>query len=181
MYLWGMNMERRRLNNIIFLTAIIFICVLALVIILLLNSAKGEGFNKETAQQKLNEDYGDISVVLTFLMQFENEDIYINDTSGKMLVDLTTKHIENKQVNNAVNNLLKKKGYIDIAKHGHSIYFTQQAGIGNVDYGVAYSIDGSGKLDIPFLTELVALDKPNWYYFVADYEQWRISQTEEHG
>ena len=43
------------------------------------------------------------------------------------------------------------------------------------------AIDGSGKLDIPFLTELVALDKPNWYYFVADYEQWRISQTEEHG
>lgn len=50
--------------------------------------------------------------------------------------------------------------------------------LSDVACGIAYSIDGK-EIDIEYLTESVPLSEENWYYYVADFNEWRVRNTSD--
>lgn len=107
------------------------------------------------------------------------EDAYIDSTDGTMLVQykdgqiVKDAEISDEDVLSTVS-VLMKKGYYDITKHSNTIYFERWRNPFGCSKGFAFSSDDSGELDIQYLIGVMALDKKDWYYYISDYEKWRV-------
>ena len=107
------------------------------------------------------------------------EDAYIDSTDGTMLVhykdDRIVKdaEISDEDVLSTVS-VLMKKGYYSIAKNSNTIYFERWRNPFGCSKGFAFSSDSSGELDIQYLIGLMVLDRTDWYYYISDYEMWRV-------
>ena len=78
--------------------------------------------------------------------------------------------IDDLQVRYAINRLFRY-GYITIVKNKTYIYFQYSSTL-DFGSGVVYSIDGS-QPQLQYLTKLIPLSDPNWYYYEEDYNEWR--------
>ena len=107
------------------------------------------------------------------------EDAYIDSTDGIMLVQykdgriVKDAEISDEDVLSTVS-VLMKKGYFNITKHGNTICFERWRNQFGCSKGFVFSVDGTGELDIQFLIGRMELDKTDWYYYVSDYEKWRV-------
>lgn len=125
-------------------------------------------------------DYHELVKMVEFLDSLEDvEDVHIDSTDGTMLVHYTDDRIvkdvviSDEDVLSTVSALMKK-GYFNITKHGSTIYFDRWRNQFGCFKGFAFSVDGSGELDIQFLIGRMELDKTDWYYYISDYENWRV-------
>ena len=125
-------------------------------------------------------DYRELVKMVDFLDSLEEvEDAYIDSTDGTMLVQykdgqiVKDAEISDEDVLSTVS-VLMKKGYFNITKHGSTIYFERWRNPFGCSKGFAFSYDGTGELDIQFLIGRMELDKTDWYYYVSDYEKWRV-------
>ena len=73
---------------------------------------------------------------------------------------------------------LQNRGYSLISKRRNTVKFILWNRLSDVACGIAYSIDGN-EIDIEYLTESVPLLEENWYYYVADFNQWRARRTSQ--
>ena len=109
-------------------------------------------------------------------MHSSYDEIYINDTdqSGIMFAGLENGdvHVNNMKVVNAMDTLLKKRGYSIIDKDNNTILFQRSTRGADFGSGIAYSMD-SKKPNIDYLTLLEPLEKSNWYYYEADFAKWK--------
>ena len=80
--------------------------------------------------------------------------------------------IEDEEVKNAIKRLLKKQGYRRIGRYGNTIYFQVWTML-EQERGITYSIDGENNPALEFLTEFEPLSVIGWYYYEADYNEWR--------
>lgn len=129
----------------------------------------------DSVQQQLLNNWDDIQVIVAFLTESNYEWAYIDDASGTLLADLTTVPIDNPEVSDAVFRLFDKGYYTSILKDGTTISFEQWRAFQlDIECGIAYSTDKTANLNVQFLTEAVALSEEDWFYYVADYELWRI-------
>ena len=127
-----------------------------------------------SVDQRLRDNYSDIETIVEFMANSGYKDIYIDDTSGKMLSDLVLMDISDELVRAAVSQVLGSGAYKSISKQGNTIFLFQWHGSQDMGCGVAYSINPLEIPEIQFLTELVPLSTEGWYYFVDDYNKWRI-------
>ena len=77
---------------------------------------------------------------------------------------------------------LKSKGYYYITKRENVVIFDVWRKSFDVEFeaGFVYSIDGSGDLsEIAYLTYQYPLSKQNWYYYEADYNEWRNNRLDK--
>lgn len=125
-------------------------------------------------------DYRELVKMVDFLDSLEDvEDAYIDSTDGTMLVQykddriVKDAEISDEDVVSTVS-VLMKKGYYDITKHSNTIYFERWRNPFGCSKGFAFSSDSSGELDIQYLIGVMALDKTDWYYYISDYEMWRV-------
>ena len=125
-------------------------------------------------------DYCQLVKMVEFFGSLEDvEDVHIDSTDGTMLVhyidDRIVKDvvISDEDVLSTVSALMKK-GYFNITKHGSTIYFDRWRNQFGCCKGFSFSVDGSGELDIQFLIGRMELDKADWYYYISDYEKWRV-------
>ena len=125
-------------------------------------------------------DYRELVKMVEFLESLVDvQDAYIDSTDGTMLVhykdDRIVKdaEISDEDVLSTVS-VLMKKGYFNITKHGSTIYFERWRNQFGCSKGFVFSVDGTGELDIQYLIGVMALDKTDWYYYVSDYEKWRV-------
>lgn len=125
-------------------------------------------------------DYRKLVKMVDFLDSLKDvEDAYIDSTDGTMLVQykdgriVKDAEISDEDVVSTVS-LLMKKGYYSIAKNSNTIYFERWRNPFGCSKGFAFSSDSSGELDIQYLIGVMALDKTDWYYYISDYEKWRV-------
>ena len=122
-------------------------------------------------QKHFKSNLADISTIVGYMIDSEYENIYITDTTGTMLADLNRVEIDDPDVTDAVNRILKT--YVMIDKIGNTIYLLQWKGVRDIGCGIAYTIDGINKPQIQFATELIPLAEDGWFYYVSDYNKWR--------
>ena len=125
-------------------------------------------------------DYRELVKMVEFLESLVDvQDAYIDSTDGTMLVhykdDRIVKdaEISDEDVLSTVS-VLMKKGYFNITKHGSTIYFERWRNQFGCSKGFAFSSDSSGELDIQYLIGVMVLDRTDWYYYISDYEMWRV-------
>lgn len=69
---------------------------------------------------------------------------------------------------------LRSSGCSFIHKRRKTVQIFMWEGISDISCGVAFAADGE-ELDIQYLTYFEPLEIDGWYYYIADYEEWRIN------
>ena len=120
----------------------------------------------------------DFRTVQNYLTSLQADSVYITNTSGNVLIDLSDRRIDDPLVVNSLQQLWKagcSSIYMNRLDNSISFVLWKTALIGDAEAGVLYAIDSDGsKLPATqYLTELQPLSKKSWYYYIADYEKWR--------
>ena len=124
-------------------------------------------------QKKLTKNIENLETVVAFLESTGYDDISIC-APKKMYADFSYVIIEDEAVVAALEELHNKGNYPSIQKNGSTITFRQWQGLTGISCGIAHvPYDWFGP-DIQYLTELVSLQEDCWYYYVEDYETWRL-------
>ena len=124
-------------------------------------------------EEQFNIGYNDINTITNFLVNDSHKTIYIYDADGEMLADIEWKKIKDQSVVDALKNFEDTYEFISISKEGNTIAFMMWKTFQEIDCGVAYSISGYAPPKVIYCTELVPLSEAGWYYYVADYNEWR--------
>ncbi len=155
----------------------IFCAILAVVLAFLCAGCRSTPPTVEAVEERFNENYDDILTVVSFMINSGHEDIQIRDYSGTMYVDFEWIDITDASVNSAVERLLGSNLYRYIFKSGNTIQFIQWTGLQDIGCGITYTINGIDLPEIQHMTEIVPLSQDGWYYYVDDYNEWRLQQT----
>lgn len=131
-------------------------------------------FIPENAQDVFGRDYKELNYVCEYLISLEDEShVYIESADGTMSLRFGDKEtITDKKAIDSISYLFSK-GYFKIAKNDDTIYFHKWKDPFGCFKGFAFSTNGSGELDIQFVTEIGELSKKDWYFYVSDYNEWR--------
>ena len=82
------------------------------------------------------------------------------------------KEIEGEAVIKTMNRLVRKRGYRVIGRNDNTIFF-RKWDFFEKERGIAFSINGEDPPQIEFLVKLEALSEQSWFYYEADYEEFR--------
>ena len=127
------------------------------------------------------ENWSDISTVNDYLLDLGARDAYITRSNGSILIDLDRLKIEDDAVMKAVRSLWKNgcKG-IDMHIERNAISYTIWTRLSSqAACGFEYAIDHSLIPEAQYQTELVPLSEDGWYYYLAEYEKWRVEQQKK--
>lgn len=155
------------------------ICI-ALTVILVLGVAVIRPFTaKHRAVRHFERNRESIVLVGDFLAGSEYDEISISPDIGSRMIFVNRPGtsrvpIDNDGVEEAVARL-QRRGYRSIGKNDGVIVFGRGVFIFDITRGVAYSIDGSAPDDhsIAFLTRIEPLAEDNWFFYEADYNEYR--------
>lgn len=133
--------------------------------------------SKDEIYARFQESHEDISIVVDYFLAADFEDIIIYDADEPVFADFT--HIKlDKPVQNAARSLLKDQGFVAIFKNTkrNALEFLMWTGF-ETSCGVLYAInhDKLPEIDIPAL--LIPLPSDGWYYYFADYQEWRANNS----
>ncbi len=128
-------------------------------------------------KQRFQTNYNDILTVKEYLCSSEYEDFQIRRGDQSAWADGETIEIEDSEVWGAIQRLLRQ--YHNIMKSGNTIFLTQWSRFNDVGCGIAYSINGVDEPEIQYLTTLEKMPSTDWYYFVDDYNEWRIQRQND--
>lgn len=162
-------------NNIGFILSIVFVASVVGVVWNAIYSLKPP--DKNDTEKYFERDKEDLVLVTEYFANCDYTNIYItksNYEKGKMFTGVSTGDIkiEDKAVIKAINRLIKRRNYKMIERTGNTIYFEKWF-FGEESHGIAFSVNGKDKPVIEFLTELEPLSENGWYYYEADYEEYR--------
>ena len=166
---------------------------IVLVAVLLISGCVSESaLNKEQMEKVFTEDYELLRTVAEYFANLRHTMILIwRDTEeGYMRASNRTIAIRDETVVAAVAEL-KDRGYRTMAKTDNIIRFLRSTRGRHFGSGFAYSIDGvepnygvdptnplygseAMPTQIMYLTKLVPLSKPNWFYYEEDFREWRV-------
>lgn len=120
----------------------------------------------------------DFSTVSTYLVNIQAEWALIETDTGKIIIDFNDQKISDSLVLESLHHLWKTGCFsIYMNRADNSICFElwRTGIVGDADAGLLYAIEIDEK-KLPttqYLTELQPLQTTAWYYYVADYEEWR--------
>jgi hypothetical protein len=124
-----------------------------------------EPLSQKATAKDFAKNQDNILLVTRYLINCNDNSVYINTNSEEAA------SIEEPQVTDAINTLYGK-GYRVINKNGNTIHFQRSTRLMDFESGIAYSIDGS-EPRLTFLTKLVSLSESNWYYYEADFNEFK--------
>lgn len=138
----------------------------------------------EDMEAMLAEHRESIETVLDYLLAESKSYILIEDTGGTMLTGTATSPlsdtaIEKTEVLDCVRELFEA-GCRSITKDLQSnavVFEFWHRSSGDVSCGIVYAADGETTPAVEFLTKREPLSEDGWYFYQADYEQWRIDQS----
>lgn len=132
----------------------------------------------EDAEDWLEDNQKEILTIVNYLTGKTADDIYIDGPDVKVFSDFDHVELDDPEVKKCVERLWKH-GCMSITKgtDNNSISFEiWSRSIGEAQAGIALSMDGENLPDENYCTELHALSEDGWFYYVADYELWRVQQ-----
>lgn len=128
------------------------------------------------------QDYVLIDKVTSYMLTLEESRVHVKcqqkEITGELGSPMKFQSSEMEQIIEE----LKNKGYYHITKRANVLRFDIWRRVVGTEFeaGFAYSIDGSGDLsEISYLTYQRPLSKENWYYYEADYNEWRNNRMDE--
>ena len=133
-------------------------------------------------ERRFNKYYNDIQIVVAFMISSEYETVIIDSDERTGLKSTDGYHYENialaldSEIEEAVNRLLDGK-YKGMSKYNNTISLLQWCRFNDVGCGVAYAINNEDLPDIQYATELIPLEKEGWFYYVDDFNQWRLENS----
>ena len=121
--------------------------------------------------------YDDTMLIVEYLISMEYDVAEIDNTYilGKISVmdGMRCKNVKvDPSIKDAVNRLMKEYKYI--SKSENTIIFCQWNRFNDASCGIAYTINGVDEPEIQYLVELTPLEQVNWYYYVTDFNLWRL-------
>lgn len=154
----------------------IFCAILAVVLTFLCTGCRSIPPSVEAVEETFTKNYDNLLTIISYMENSEYDDIQITGCSGSMYADFKWVDITEPAVNAAVNELLGTNIYMHIYKSGNTIRVLQWSSSQNISCGIAYTINGKDLPFYEFMTKIVPLSKEGWYYYVADYNEWRRQQ-----
>lgn len=119
-----------------------------------------------------------IEIVTNYLRTYGISGTRIQRTGGRYTILGEEKEILDPEVVDAINQLLQSNAYVEIGVDGATIYFEQHRFLVEESCGVMYSANNlTPEVTYTIVKEAISCD--GWYYYVADYNQWRIIQEEK--
>jgi len=138
-------------------------------------TAPGPGF--ENAEKYFNRNKALFTEVKDFFAESKYEDVVVLsfEREGRMSNRGNSVPINNEEAERNIEKL-RRRGYKTVGKTGGVVYFSSQFGFLDYAVGFAYSVGGNVPNDssITFLTLIEPLAEDGWYYFEADYNEYRI-------
>lgn len=132
-----------------------------------------------TAEIFIKDNHDDIQVVTDYLLNEDYYFAYIKAPNGQIYANFEYMAIDDSQVNDSIKSLWNA-GCKRISRitDDNAIDFLLECNIiKEIDYGFVCPIDDSFDFKIDYQTELVPLTFDNWYFYVSDYNKWRLSQN----
>lgn len=138
-----------------------------------------------TAQVFIKDNYDDIQIVTDYLLNNDYYSAHIKKANGQIYAIFgNMKRFEYMDIDDsAVNDSIKslwKAGCKRITRHTdrNAIEFLLACdNVHGIDYGFVRPIDDSLDFKVNYQTELVPLSEDNWYFYVSDYNKWRLSHS----
>lgn len=131
----------------------------------------------EKMESFVAENWNDITLINDYLLELGDRNALISDDDGSILITLVDQSIEDNAVREAVLSLWRNgcKGISKRNEKNAITYTIWKRSIGQADCGFVYAIDHTLPPKAQFQTELVPLSEDGWYYYLADYEKWRLN------
>ena len=120
----------------------------------------------------------DFRMIADYLID-RNCDSFIDSADGRIFRcdTFSYEQINDKEIEKCIRRLLGKRIIIKASKNDNTVEFYMWGHvIQPIECGAAYSIDGSGKLDVQFMLRQEPLSELGWYYYYSDYNEWRVKQ-----
>ena len=122
----------------------------------------------------------ELTIVRDFIFSLDFESVSIwnpfRDEASEMFVGLEYGRIpiNDEKALRAIR-VLFRRGFRSIEKRDNGISFLRWATLDH-GRGIVYSIDGEtpGEAAIHFLTEIEPLSEKGWYFYIDDFNQWRL-------
>jgi hypothetical protein len=133
-------------------------------------------------EREFTRDKDVLVVVSDYLANSSHNDIIVRREMMEAGVFSTTNigYIEVSDINvaDALRNL-RARGYSSIAKGANTISFVRWSNM-DVGVGVVFSMDGSIPTEsaLPFLTEIEALTSDSWFFYVENFNEWRMQNRQ---
>ena len=143
------------------------VCVVVVVIIAICWWCSYVPLNDYNAERTFQRDKSKFNIIIEFLIKSDYGIITINEIyceEGTMLVGNKLVDINDESISKTIDDLLGIRGYEKIARYGNTIYF-EKWGLLDASAGIAYSIDETKSIDIPYLTQSIPLSQSGWYYY----------------
>lgn len=131
----------------------------------------------EEVEECFQEDKVDLAFVVEYLRGADYEYISINKSEleeGLIFTGAGTRYqkIENASVIEVLDRLLSWGGYNRITKSNQTIIFEKWDWF-EMDRGIAYPLCEENQPVVEFLIKAEPLSESGWYYYEADYEEYR--------
>lgn len=133
--------------------------------------------DKAKMQKCFQRDQKDLSIVVNYLSNLDYAFVSIDKSNIEdevMFTGANTSYqkIEDTAVLKSLNRLLKTKKYIRVGKNDNTVYFEKWRFI-EKDRGIAVPVNKENQPVVEFLIKSEPLSEIGWYYYEADYEEYR--------
>ena len=140
----------------------------------------------ETVETWFQENRADFLTIVDYCRRSEYELLYISlndvddDTSlddvlADVFADFDRITIEDSEVRSAIERLFSQKICYAIYKHGNEIQLLLWRGfIRDIGCGMLYTWLPNHLPSTQYMTERQPLSEAGWYYYIADYNEWRV-------
>lgn len=176
-----MNRFSKKIIVIIAIVLLSFVCVLSGCLIMCTNCTSPFGNNmpdKDTVEEFVIKHDDDIQIVTKYLLELGNNFAVIESSNGQIYKDVEYKYttIEDSEVKKSISNLWKAgcRGITRDTQYNSISFLLWRNNFFEIDCGFACPIDDSHEVSVNYQTELTSISN-NWYYYVVDYEKWRLS------
>ena len=170
------NVAFKRRVSVMIRQCIAVVCVVSLTIGLTACSRNILPGKADDIDAVFERDYALMDEAVSNLSALEESRVWIKCQQKEVTFEFgDPMELQSSRMEQIVENL-KNKGYYHITKDQKIVIFDVWRRLVGTEFeaGFAYSIDGSGDLsEIAYLTYQRPLSKQNWYYYEADYNEWR--------
>lgn len=134
--------------------------------------------DQKAMEKCFQEDRSDLALAADYLSRIDYGYVVIDESGLDENVMFTGADTRYQNMNDpsftaVLNRLLGWGGYNRITKSDGTIVF-EKWGFGDMDRGIAYPITEGTRPNVEFLIKAEPLSENGWYYYEADYEQYRI-------
>ena len=173
------TMKKKRYKGLIIAAAAVIVTIVAIVmwIIYIIPGS----YNKENAEKLLSRNEDEFTIVAEYMSGYgqnsasifeEKETVFIFDGSSGRYEEIT-----DRRVKKAVDRL-RSRGVDNIHWDGeNSTHFLVWTFFMDFGAGIVYTNDSSKEPHVQFLTKAEHLSLDGWYYYEADYNEWRLNNS----